>query len=209
MQEVPFIEQTIVVDGTPLRLLLPDPTWMQAHFRSTAEAGNAPVAPYWSRIWPSAFALAAWLCKHPQLVTGKQVLELAAGIGLPSLCIAPITRQVVASDYLPEAVALLQRNAEHLGRANFVARLLDWNKLPEDLSTEVLLLSDVNYDPSDFPKLIAVLTRFLRQGVMVILATPQRIMGAAFIDAVAEWIQESAEEMAGDVPISIYRLAMV
>ncbi|RYD88358.1 MAG: methyltransferase domain-containing protein [Sphingobacteriales bacterium] len=207
MQEMPLVEQAVVVEAASLTLLLPDAVWMQAHFRSTVEAGRAPVAPYWSRIWPSSYALAAWLHKHPELVSEKQVLELAAGIGLPSLSIAPLAREVLASDYLPEAVALLQRNAEHLGRTNFQARLLDWNELPEDLTTDVLLLSDVNYDPSDFAKLLAVLTRFLHQGVTVILATPQRIMGAAFIAALDGWIREASEERAGDVPISIYRLA--
>ncbi len=44
--------------------------------------------PYWARPWPSAAALAAQLLQAPQLVRGRAVAELGAGLGLAGLAAA-------------------------------------------------------------------------------------------------------------------------
>ncbi|RYZ19578.1 MAG: methyltransferase domain-containing protein [Chitinophagaceae bacterium] len=203
---MPLTPTTIAVAGRTISLLLPDAGWVERSYRAQHEAGEHPELPYWSRLWPAAHALAAWLLRHPHWTEGKDVLELAAGLGLPSLLVAPSARSVTGSDYLPEAVNLLQRNAAQLGLTNYEARLLDWNALPSDLHPDVLLLSDVNYAPAAFPALQEVLRRFLAQGTVVLLATPQRIMGAPFIDALRSSVREAEETEAGGTPVSLYRL---
>ncbi|RYY90650.1 MAG: methyltransferase domain-containing protein [Chitinophagaceae bacterium] len=209
MEEMPLIRVIVPVASREVSLLAPDPAWMQARFQREQDAGLSPEAPYWSRIWPSARALASWLLNRTAMVAGKDVLELAAGLGLPSFVVAPHAKKVLGSDYLPDAVMLLERNAAQLGLKNYEARLLNWNNLPPDLSADILLLSDVNYAPGDFTDLLTLIERFLGQNTMVILATPQRIMGAAFIAALDPWIVEADSDIADGVPINIYRLENV
>lgn len=60
--------------------------------------------------------------------------------------------------------------------------LLDWNHLPPSLRADILLISDVNYDPIAFETLYAVLKKFLAHKAVIILSTPQRLMAKPFIE---------------------------
>jgi len=133
-------------------------------------------APYWAKIWPSAIALTRFLQEHPELIMGKQVLELAAGLGLPSLYVSGIAAHVLCSDYDPEAVDFIRKNIGQNQCQHISAACIDWKELPKDLKTDLLLLSDINYDPKDFDILHALIEAFLRQGTTILLATPQRLV---------------------------------
>ncbi len=43
---------------------------------------------YWTRAWPSAIALASIILERPELVAGKRVADLGAGLGLAGLAAA-------------------------------------------------------------------------------------------------------------------------
>jgi predicted nicotinamide N-methyase len=144
--------------------------------------------PYWAKVWPSAIALLNVLKAHPHLIQNKHVLEIAAGIGLPSLMMADIAKSIQISDYDKEAVALLQKNIEYLQLQNAEAIKLDWNALPETIHPEVVILSDVNYDPTQFETLTKLIKKFIHQGCTIILSTPQRIMASPFVLALSEFI---------------------
>ena len=141
---------------------------------------NTPF-PFWAKVWPSSIALHDVLKAHPYLIQNKHVLEIGAGIGLPSLMLAPITKSIQISDYEKEAVELFQKNIKHLQLQNAVALQLDWNNMPENMNAEVLILSDVNYDPTQFETLTKLIDKFIHQGCTIILSTPQRIMASPFI----------------------------
>ena len=155
---------------------------------------NTPF-PYWAKLWPSSIALLDVLKAHPYLIQNKHVLEIGAGIGLPSLMMADIARSVQISDNDNEAVALLQKNIEHLQLQNAEAMHLDWNNVPENLNQEVILLSDVNYDPAQFDVLIHLIEQFILQGSSIILSTPQRIMASPFVQKLETYIQARHEAM--------------
>ena len=151
--------------------------------------------PYWAKVWPSAIALVKVLQKHPSLIRDKTVLELGAGIGLPSLLMADITKSITISDYDSEAVELLQKNITHLQLQNVQALQMDWNDLPENIDPEVIILSDVNYDPAQFETLTKLIEKFIHQGCAIILSTPQRIMASPFVLALSEFIIADYVEM--------------
>jgi len=144
--------------------------------------------PYWAKVWPSAIALHNVLQKHPSLIRDKTVLELGAGIGLPSLLMANEANAIQVSDYNSEAVELLQKNITHLQLQNVQAIQLDWNNVPENMKAEVMILSDVNYDPTQFETLTKLIEKFIHQGCAIILSTPQRIMASPFVLALSEFI---------------------
>ena len=152
--------------------------------------------PFWAKLWPSSIALLDVLKAHPHLIQNKHILEIGAGIGLPSLMMAGIAKSVQISDYDKEAVDLLQKNIEHLQLQNEEALQLDWNAIPENLQPDVILLSDVNYDPAQFDVLIHLIEKFMRQGSTIILSTPQRIMASPFVLKLELYIKERYEAFA-------------
>jgi predicted nicotinamide N-methyase len=166
--------------------------------------------PYWAKVWPSAIALHNVLQKHPILIKDKNVLELGAGIGLPSLMMADIAKSIQISDYNLDAVELLRKNIEHLELENAEALKLDWNALPETIHPEVIILSDVNYDPTQFETLTKLIEKFLHQGSTVILSTPQRIMASPFVQKLEGYIIERHEALVdeNDIPKEISILVL-
>ena len=151
--------------------------------------------PYWAKVWPSAIALVKVLQKHPSLIRDKTVLELGAGIGLPSLLMASEAKTIQVSDYDLEAAELLRKNIAHLQLQNVQALQMDWNDLPENINPEVIILSDVNYDPTQFETLTKLIEKFIHQGCTIILSTPQRIMASPFVLALSEFIIADYLEM--------------
>ncbi len=162
---------------------------------------NTPF-PFWAKLWPSSIALLDVLKAHPHLIQNKHVLEIGAGIGLPSLMMADIARSIQISDYDKEAVALIQKNIEHLQLQNAEALQLDWNNVPENLNPEVIILSDVNYDPTQFDLLISLIDKFIHQGCTIILSTPQRIMASPFVQKLEASIIERHEALLDENGIS-------
>ena len=154
--------------------------------------------PYWAKVWPSAIALVKVLQKHPSLIRDKTVLELGAGIGLPSLLMANEAKTIQVSDYDSEAAELLRKNIGHLQLQNVQALQLDWNDLPENINPEVIILSDVNYDPTQFESLTKLIQKFIHQGCTIILSTPQRIIANPFVLALSEFIIADYLEMVNE-----------
>jgi predicted nicotinamide N-methyase len=159
---------------------------------------SASPFPYWAKVWPSAIALVKVLQKHPSLIRDKTVLELGAGIGLPSLLMANEAKTIQVSDYDSEAVELLRKNIAHLQLHNVQALQMDWNDLPENIDPEVIILSDVNYDPTQFESLTKLIQKFIHQGCTIILSTPQRIIANPFVLALSEFIIADYLEMVNE-----------
>jgi len=172
---------------TAISLFVPDAAWIQHTYYKLSESNEDVIFPYWARLWPAAYALADFLQQNPSYIKGKKVLELAAGLGLPSLVAARYALEVYASDYAPEAVAVMEQSVSHLGLLNVQCGVLNWNHLPDNLLPDVLLLSDINYDPSAFESLFVVLKQFIEKGTQVLLSTPQRLMAKPFIERLLPW----------------------
>lgn len=172
-------------------LYLPDPEQVKPVYEASLEKDPATAFPFWAQIWPSALALASFLKEEQGLIKDKKVLELGAGIGLPSFAVAELASEMTISDHAPGAVALIKKNIQYLGLQHISALLLDWNHLPEDICAETVLLSDVNYAPGQFDALLALIRKFTEQGSTIVLATPQRITITPFAEALQPYIRQS------------------
>jgi len=135
---------------------------------------------------------------------------LAAGLGLPSLVAAQNAASVLCTDYLKEAVDIIDISIAKNGFNNVQTAVLNWHNVPANLNPEVLLLSDINYEPSEFPVLKEVIIRFIAKGTTILLSTPQRLMAKSFIADILQWcwrqevINVSTNEQ--ETMISIYVL---
>ncbi|MGN6421646.1 MAG: class I SAM-dependent methyltransferase [Pseudobacter sp.] len=176
-----------------IELFVPDAKEVQEEYFRQRKGGADLPFPHWTRLWPSAFGMADFIAQHPELVQNKVVLELAAGLGLPGFVAARYAKSVCCSDYLDAAVTTMLQSVKHLQLANTSCRLLDWNNLPTDLEADVLLLSDINYDPEQFEQLYIVLQRFLLKGTVILLATPQRLMARPFIERLLPYCRQQSE----------------
>ncbi len=150
--------------------------------------------PYWAKIWHSAIALSKFLVKNNHLLTNKKVLELAAGLGLPSMIAAKYAKEVICSDAAIESLVYTKETAKYNKIENIIIKQLNWNYLHDDLNVDILLLSDVNYEPTEFDSLYNVFREFCKKGTTIILATPQRLMAKPFIEKILP-LCELNEEM--------------
>jgi predicted nicotinamide N-methyase len=139
-------------------------------------------SPYWAKVWPAAIGLCRFLASNNHYIKNKKVIELAAGLGLPSLFSAAYAKQVYATDIEPVAVSLINESVKHNQLSNLSTAVLDWQQALELPKFEVVLLSDVNYEPNSFSELYKVIINFIERGTTIILSTPQRLMAKPFID---------------------------
>jgi predicted nicotinamide N-methyase len=69
--------------------------------------------PYWARVWPSAVALAECLLRRPELVRGRRVADVGAGLGVAGIAAALAgAHEVVLLDREPLALECARLSAE-------------------------------------------------------------------------------------------------
>jgi predicted nicotinamide N-methyase len=187
LQDLVF--EQYLVPNTTIELAVPDFVQLQALY----QLGGLDF-PYWAKIWPSAIALAIFLQENTSYIQNKKLLELAAGIGLPSFVAAKYASHIYCSDYASAAIALLEKNIADNQVSNISSALINWQAIPKSVEAEVLLLSDINYNPSDFETVFLMLQQFIQQGTTILLSTPQRLVAKDFIAKLLPWCVLNKEQ---------------
>lgn len=135
--------------------------------------------PYWADLWPSSFVLA----RHVASLQGggRRLLELGCGVGLASVAATRAGFHVTATDYYDDAVAFACVNVARNHLPAPAVRMVDWRALPADLGVfDVVIASDVLYEPR-YPGLIAdVLARTLAPDGEALIADPGRVAAPDF-----------------------------
>jgi predicted nicotinamide N-methyase len=142
--------------------------------------------PYWAEVWPSAEILAERIASERRGAAGRTLLELGCGVGLLSLVAADSgyrSRNVLASDYYPEALDFVRANAWLNGLTEPRTEMLDWRSLPADLSTfDRVVAADVLYEPEHTDLVIGAILRTLAADGIAMVADPGRPTAARFAD---------------------------
>jgi methyltransferase-like protein 23 len=181
MEIVSAIESFVIGNDT-IEIYVPTMDSVKQVYEQQKEKNAGSPFPYWAKVWPSALALCEFLTAHSSFIKNKQVLELAAGVGLPGFIAARYAKTVCISDYSPDALELLIKTVHHLQVSNVTCRLLDLHHLPADTNADIILLSDINYAPENFEKFYEVIECFLQSGSTIIISTPQRLMAKPFVE---------------------------
>jgi len=130
-------------------------------------------------LWNAGKVIAQYLENNvEELVRNKDVLELGAGAGLPSLvCAVRGARQVVVTDY-PDAdlIENLRYNIGHCellsARTNIVARGYIWGNDVHELTLDLvesatgfdlLILADILFNHTEHQKLVMSIARTLKK----------------------------------------------
>ena len=194
-----------------LSLYVPDLELVKSTYEDSIIQNKDTAFPFWAKVWPSSKAMTTFLQSEISLIQSKRVLEIGSGIGLPSFSIASHVAELIISDYSSDAVELIDRNITHLSLPHAKSMRIDWNALSDDIHADVVLLSDINYNPDDFTPLLSMIQCFIAAGSTVIIATPQRIMTNPFVESIKPLIKRSlvipVEEMHHILDIGIVILS--
>jgi predicted nicotinamide N-methyase len=178
-----LVEEVVAIAGRDLALLRP----RDAESLLDEDAfEHEEFLPYWAELWPSALALARAVARRP--LTGRRVIELGCGLGLPSLAAAAAGGRVVATDWAPEAIELLARNAERnqLSIEGFAESWTDPAVTVERAPWDLVLASDVLYEERNGVALLPLLPRLIDARGEIWLADPGRPAASPFLERVAE-----------------------
>uniref|UniRef100_A0A3Q2PX93 Methyltransferase 23, arginine n=1 Tax=Fundulus heteroclitus TaxID=8078 RepID=A0A3Q2PX93_FUNHE len=124
---------------------------------------------YGMYVWPSAVVLAQYVWFHREQLRGRAVLELGAGVSLPGVVAARCGADVILSDDAnkPACLENCRRSCAANGLQDVSVRGLSWGEVSPDLlllpRRDVVLGSDVFYDPEDFEDVLVTFVCLLRK----------------------------------------------
>ena len=138
-------------------------------------------------MWPAAVVLARWLTSYEDLLRGRSVHELGAGLGLSGLAAAWTARSIVLTDFNPRVVENLEETCgmnAFEGSASCSAHFLDWTdmeaaqeraKEPVDL----VVASDVVCQVDDAYALAGAIERLVATNgaAVIVLPAPKNRFG--------------------------------
>jgi predicted nicotinamide N-methyase len=196
---VELIDEEVQVAGRTLKLLRPP---QADELIDEAAFDEDEFLPYWAELWPSGLALARVVGGLE--LRGVRVVELGAGLGLPSLAAALRGASVLATDWAAEAAELLGLNAGR-NRIALRAARVRWDE-PEPLLAEapwgLVLGADLLYERRNAELLLELLPRL---GPDALLADPGRPFAKGFLEQAAErW--EVTTELSGTIKLHRLRL---
>jgi predicted nicotinamide N-methyase len=140
--------------------------------RTEADADADQPPPFWAFAWAGGQALARHVLDRPELVAGRDVLDLATGSGLVAIAAAragggPVT----ANDIDPRSLAATAINAA----ANAVIlRCVEGDLLDTDDRYGVVLAGDVFYSRAMAARVLPFLRRAAARGSLVLVGDPGR-----------------------------------
>ena len=168
--------------------------------------------PYGVVLWPAAIALAHDVAARTDAFTGRRVLELGAGTGLPGIVAATLGARVVQTDRHELALAVCRRNGERNGATSVEHRLADWTAWADDARYDWILGSDILYAEAMHEHLGRIFEANLAPGGRVLLSDPFRAPSLRLLEALeaggwtiamSRW---SVGEDAAPRPIGVFEL---
>jgi predicted nicotinamide N-methyase len=138
--------------------------------------------PYWAELWPSGVELARQVSARS--LRGARTLELGCGLALPSIAAALAGGRVTASDWAPEAIALVPENARRSG-AELETLVCDWARpdpIVDPAPWDLVLAADVLYERRNVALLLDLLPRLVGARGEILLADPGRATSQSFLD---------------------------
>ena len=192
-----LVEESVALRGAALQVLRPRDADALLDERAFE---HEEFLPYWAELWPSGVALARRVAARA--LRGARVLELGCGLGLPSLAAALAGGRVLATDWSPQAIALLRGNAARNG-AELETAIVDWQR-PEAITArapwELVLGADLLYERRNVAPLLELLPPLLGDRGELWLADPGRAPAEEFLAG----FERLAEDTDG--PVTVYRL---
>ncbi|XP_021413971.1 methyltransferase-like protein 23 isoform X1 [Oncorhynchus mykiss] len=145
---------------------------------------------YGMHVWPCAVVLAQYVWTHREELMHKTVLELGAGVSLPGVVAAKCGAQVILSDSaeLPLCLENCRRTCEVNELPNVLVVGITWGEVSPDLlllpPLDIILGSDVFYEPQDFENVLVTISFLLRKN-------PEAQFWTTYQERSADWSIEA------------------
>jgi predicted nicotinamide N-methyase len=129
--------------------------------------------PFWVKIWESSVVLADFMARVPA-DPGQRILELGAGLGVAGIAAAGFGHRVTITDYDDEILDFSRVSAAVNGCEGVLQQRLDWLE-PEKLGVfDIIIGSEILFNPRFFIPLLNVLEMYLAPNGVVYLAHDRR-----------------------------------
>ena len=164
------------------------------------QAGSTAADPYWGALWEAAPKTAGAILRRTwsqQLKT----LELGCGIGVSGIAAFIVGHDVTFSDRAAAAVALSIANARLNGFADARSLVFDW-KHPPAVQFDLIVASDILYEPESHEPLLMSLQTMLSSNGVVWIGDPGRANSNAFVELARQrdWCIDTLDEFAQPNP---------
>lgn len=146
---------------------------------------DTSMIPYYAELWPSAEALGHHLVQTYSTLSGKRVIELGCGLGLPSILCGKLGADVTATDFHPHNEAYFKQNAADNDLTTIDYRQMDWSSPKLSTRFDIVIGSDLLYESQQIESLTRCIHAILKPGGTVILADPGRDHIQAAVDGLA------------------------
>ncbi len=168
--------------------------------------------PCWAEIWPASIGLARYLYQEREL-SAKTAIELGAGLGVPGIMAGLKGAHITFSDFNQQALDFCHQNARANGLTKYDTLLADWRSFPRELHYDIVLGSDIVYEPRLLSYLENVFTGFLNGRSEILLAHPSRKVTYAFVEELAGKLKKEnrvqyLEVTVEDSLLTNYRIAV-
>ncbi|HMR46942.1 MAG TPA: hypothetical protein PKC85_09485 [Bacteroidia bacterium] len=136
--------------------------------------------PYWAELWPSAIALAEYVCDMGS-TDGTIVHEIGCGMALPSILCGKLGYKVVMSDYVLAPLQFAEANWKLNSTTQPITMILDWRNIPDSIEKcDLLLAADVAYESRMFSVIIHAFKELTKKGGKIIITEPNRKFASDF-----------------------------
>lgn len=139
--------------------------------------------PFWAEVWDSALGLCRHVWEAPAArLSGAQVLELGCGVGASGLAAAARGAHVTQVDFSPDALEFARYNAAANGLEESMTLVLgDIRTLELPTTFDLIMGSDILYEPKLHEAILRVLDRNLAPAGRVVFADPGRRWASTFV----------------------------
>lgn len=164
----------VIVNGRTFKILLPR---YLSRFINTYDVFHE--FPLWAKIWQASWVLAGHLDTMP-VDTGKNFLEIGAGVGLVSIVAASSGHRITMTEYSRDALQFARANAHINGCSHLPIIALDWNRPNLPAEFDYIVASEVSYKEEDLQPLLTLFKTYLKPEGKVILAGEMRKVSKNF-----------------------------
>lgn len=144
--------------------------------------------PYWADLWPSGRVLAAELAGRP--IAGARILELGAGLSLPSLVALARGARPLATDWYPVALEFARANAASAGLGALETLVVDWSHPPAELFMrgpyDLVVGADIAYERRHADQLAGLIAAIAGPATAIMIADPRRPDANALVSALED-----------------------
>lgn len=142
--------------------------------RLEAQHGAALPPPFWADAWAGGQAVARYVLDNPDIVSGRNVLDIASGSGLVAIAAALAgAKTVTANDIDPYALAAIPLNAR-TNEVSVEVSSVDLLDSGDSGDADVVLAGDVFYSDLMAERMLSFLHRAAERGARVLVGDPGR-----------------------------------